>query len=328
MTPQTAQNNHNTKPHIPVMLDEVLSFLAPKDGAIYLDGTFGAGGYSRALLGAAECCVYAIDRDPQVQSHADALLRDFPSRFTLLMGNFSDMEALLAECGITAVDGIVLDLGVSSMQLDQADRGFSFQKDGPLDMRMGGSGPSAADVVNTASEQELADIIYTYGEEHASRRIAKAIVKARAEAPLATTGDLARVIHSVLQKGKSKIDPATRTFQALRIWVNDELNELEQALHAAERLLKANGRLVLVSFHSLEDRIVKAFLKQRSQPVTPPVSRHLPPPPLGGGTPPLFTLLTRKAVQASDGESSGNARSRSAKLRAAVRTGAALPPGV
>ncbi len=309
-------------PHLPVLLAEVLHYLAPRDGEVFVDGTFGAGGYSRAILEAAECTVFGIDRDPTVKPHADRLAADFPGRFKLLAGCFGDMEALLAAEGVSRVDGVVLDIGVSSMQLDEAVRGFSFQADGPLDMRMGAEGPTAAELVNKLEAEELADIIYKYGEERHSRRIARAIVAMRAKRPFARTRELAEVVERAIPGGAAKkggIHPATRTFQALRIMVNDELGELERGLAAAERLLGAEGRLVVVTFHSLEDRIVKNFLRVRAG-ETGGGSRHLPEQkPVRA---PSFSLLNRKAVQASAEEAAINPRARSAKLRAARRTAA------
>lgn len=309
-------------PHLPVLLAEVLHYLAPRDGEVFVDGTFGAGGYSRAILEAAECTVFGIDRDPTVKPHADRLAADFPGRFKLLAGCFGDMEALLAAEGVSRVDGVVLDIGVSSMQLDEAVRGFSFQADGPLDMRMGAEGPTAAELVNKLEAEELADIIYKYGEERHSRRIARAIVAMRAKRPFVRTRELAEVVERAIPGGAAKkggIHPATRTFQALRIMVNDELGELERGLAAAERLLGAEGRLVVVTFHSLEDRIVKNFLRVRAG-ETGGASRHLPEQkPVRA---PSFSLLNRKAVQASAEEAAINPRARSAKLRAARRTAA------
>lgn len=312
-----------TKSHIPVMLPEVLASMQPSDGEIYVDGTFGAGGYSRALLESASCTVYAIDRDPNVAAMAEKLAKAFPGRFFWLMGSFSDMMELLEEHGVTSVNGIVLDIGVSSMQIDNPERGFSFRNDGPLDMRMSGSGQSAYDIVNNAGEEELADILYHYGEERKSRQIARAIVRARAEAPVKRTKELAGIVKSVVGS-KDGLDPSTRTFQALRIKVNDELGELERALAAAERLLTGGGRLVVVTFHSLEDRIVKQFLQSRSG-ETRGGSRHLP---QIGATHkatvdhlPAFFLHRRKPVLPGVNELRSNPRSRSAKLRSAIRSG-------
>lgn len=306
---------HKDSPHIPVMLDEVLHALAPQDGEVYVDGTLGAGGYTRAILDVADCKVIAIDRDPEAHQRAAPWKDRYGDRLTLIhdaFGNVSDHVKI-------PVNGFVLDLGVSSMQLDQAERGFSFRFEGPLDMRMDTScGQSAADLVNSMGEEDLANIIYTYGDERHSRRIAKAIVEAR---PVTNTGQLASIIRTVSPKSrKDDIDPATRTFQALRIAVNDELGELERALEGAEKILVEGGRLVVVTFHSLEDRIVKNFFKIRSGDA-PAVSRHMP---ISNKAerPPTFSLQTRKHLTASDAEIKRNPRSRSAKLRAAVRTAA------
>ncbi|RIK95465.1 MAG: 16S rRNA (cytosine(1402)-N(4))-methyltransferase [Proteobacteria bacterium] len=308
-------------PHLSVLRREVVEFLNPRDGEVFVDGTFGAGGYSRAILDAAKCTVYGIDRDPTVASYAAAVTAAYGDRFHFLPGRFGDMIELLGGVGVSRVDGVVLDLGVSSMQLDEAARGFSFQADGPLDMRMGREGPSAADLVNSLSAEKLADLIYKYGEERHSRRIARAIVAVRADRPITRTGELAKIVERAVP-GHQAIHPATRTFQALRISVNDELGELEGGLAAAERLIGDGGRLIVVSFHSLEDRIVKAFLRQRSGEVGGP-SRHRPNVAL---TPPSFTLMTKKAVRPSEEEAALNPRARSARLRAARRTAAAPWP--
>lgn len=305
--------------HSPVMLAEVLQSIAPAKGEIYVDGTFGAGGYTRGILNAADCKVIAIDRDPTVTPTVEQFKKEFDTRFDFLLGRFGDMEALLAAHGVRQVDGIVLDIGVSSMQLDQSERGFSFKEDGPLDMRMSGEGLSAADIVNRYEEKDLADILFIYGEERESRRIARAIVKKREEQAIERTGELANIIRSVVRVSpKEKKDPATRTFQALRIYVNEELKELERALDAAERLLAPKGRLIVVVFHSLEDRIVKRFLAERSR-TDAGVSRHLPMSTKEAAKP-AFELLTKKAVLPGDEEMQRNPRARSAKLRAAVRT--------
>ena len=309
--------------HIPVLLQEVLEGLAVKDGGVYLDGTFGFGGYSRAILAAAPACaLFAIDRDPQAVERGRALETQFTPRFTIVPGCFGDMAPLLADRGVTGLDGIALDIGVSSAHLDDVERGFSFRFDGPLDMRMSLDGPTAADAVNELPEEELANIIYRYGEERQSRRVAKAIVTARAEAPITRTGQLADLVRGVVRKSKDGIDPATRTFQALRIHVNDELGELERGLAGAETLLKPGGRLAVVSFHSLEDRIVKQFLKDRAD-TGGGGSRHLPqaaPPRL-----PTFRLVSRKAIVATENEARANPRARSAKLRIAERLDAPVP---
>lgn len=308
----------HTDSHKPVLLTDVLACLSPKDDEIYVDGTFGAGGYTRGILDAANCNVISIDRDPNVAAFADEVKSHYKSRFTFLAGTFGEMEALLAAHGITQVDGIVLDIGVSSMQIDQPERGFSFQNDGPLDMRMSQSGMSAADLVNQTDEKALADILFIYGEEKASRRIAKAIVEARAEKPIATTRELSSIIAKAIGKREKK-DPATRTFQALRIYVNDELRQLEKALESAERLLKPGGRLVVVVFHSLEDRIVKNFFRERSG-KTGNASRHLPE--VAAKNAPTFHLLTPKGISAGEEEIRLNPRARSATLRACERTNA------
>jgi 16S rRNA (cytosine1402-N4)-methyltransferase len=306
-------------PHRPVLIDEVIEALAPGPGRLIVDGTFGAGGYSRALLerGAS---VVAFDRDPTVVRFADALAADFPDRFRLVQRRFSEMEEGLAGIGVSACHGIALDIGVSSMQLDEAERGFSFMRDGPLDMRMGREGPSAADLVNTAPEAELAHIFWVYGEEKASRRIASVLVRRRAEQPFERTLDLAETVEKALggRRG-APVHPATRVFQALRIAVNEELSELEGGLKAAERLLEPGGRLAVVTFHSLEDRLVKTFLTERAG-LKPSGSRHLPPG--AKGPEPTFDLLFKGAREPSELEVAENPRARSAKLRAALRTDA------
>ncbi|RJE80683.1 16S rRNA (cytosine(1402)-N(4))-methyltransferase RsmH [Paracoccus sp. JM45] len=299
-------------PHIPVLLNPLLRAVAPV-GGVWLDGTFGAGGYARGLLAAGADKVIGVDRDPSVFRMADAWRGEYGDRLKLVEGTFSDMDSLAGE----QLDGVVLDLGVSSMQLDQADRGFSFMRDGPLDMRMGGDVPSAADLLNTADEAVIADVLYHYGEERASRRIAKAIVAAR---PLTRTAQLAEIVASCLPRPKfGQSHPATRSFQAIRIWVNDEFGQLVAGLSAAERALKPGGQLAVVSFHSLEDRIVKRFMQARSDgggagnryaPVTELVT-------------PAFKLLFRRAIGADPEELDLNPRARSALLRVAVRTDAA-----
>jgi 16S rRNA (cytosine1402-N4)-methyltransferase len=307
-------------PHKPVMLAEVLTALAPKDGGIYVDATFGAGGYSHALLDAAQCTVWGIDRDPDALPRAQALASRYPGRLSFLPGRFGDLDALLSAAGVAQIDGVAFDLGVSSMQIDSPDRGFSFRFDGPLDMRMEQGGPTAADIVNAAPEADLADILYIYGEERASRRIAHAIIEARAEGPIERTGQLADVVRGVMRRAKDGIDPATRTFQALRIYVNDELADLDRGLMAAERLLAPGGRLAVVAFHSLEDRRVKTFLQSRSGRLAHG-SRHLPPTPEPAFEP-TFHLLRRGTLKPSAAESKTNPRARSARLRAAERTAA------
>ncbi len=303
--------------HVPVLLAEVLDALAVKAGGVYLDGTFGAGGYSRAILEAAgDVRVVAIDRDPSALAAGRALGEAFGGRLTLCAGEFSRLDAIAAEAGFAALDGVTLDIGVSSMQLDEAGRGFSFRADGPLDMRMGQAGASAADLVAEASEEELADIIFHYGEERRARQVARAIVKARSLEPIATTRRLAEIVASVVRAEPGGIHPATRTFQAIRIAVNDELGELARALHAAERALKPGGRLAIVTFHSLEDRIVKAFLSRRSG-RAPSGSRHAP---ATARDLPTFTLVGRQPLAAGEAETRANPRARSAKLRVAERT--------
>ncbi len=312
--------------HTPVLLAEVLQALAPRDGGIYLDGTFGGGGYAEAILNHAACTLYAIDRDPAAIARGAALAARFPGRLHLLQGSFGDMLSLLQQAGIQALDGVVLDLGVSSYQIDDPARGFSFRADGPLDMRMSASGPTAADLVNTLPEAELADTLYQLGEERASRRVARAIVAARAEAPITTTGRLAAVIRSVLPPDKSGHHPATRSFQALRIRVNDELGEIERALDQTVRLLAPGGRLVVVSFHSLEDRIVKRFMIAASGRLPAP-SRHDPAGlvPRGAAS---FRLLSANAVRPGAVETAANPRARSSRLRAMQRLSAKeLPAG-
>lgn len=338
------------------MLRQVVAALSPRDGGIYVDGTFGAGGYSRAILQTADCHVIGIDRDPATAADGAALAREFDPRFQLLEGRYANMEELLARdlnetdrlerhrvagrgvagqgtepapgsgadanrAGQILVDGVTLDIGVSSMQLDQAARGFSFMHDGPLDMRMSQAGLSAADVVNTFSAAQLKRIIKIYGEEKRAHAIAAAICRVREEAPFSTTGQLAKLIEQVIGNppGQRKIHPATRTFQALRIFVNGELDELVHGLAAAERILKPQGRLAVVSFHSLEDRIVKRFLKRRTGSLPNP-SRHAPMALVGDA--PSFKELVRGGEVADDDEIARNPRARSARLRAAVRTDA------
>lgn len=309
-----AQVEPTASPHIPVLLAPILSAVAPMQGR-WVDGTFGAGGYTRAFLDAGADTVFAIDRDPEVFVRAADWAGTYGDRLQLIEGTFGNMEALLPG----PVDGVVLDIGVSSMQIDQAERGFSFQKDGPLDMRMSQSGQTAADVVNTASEAELADIFFQYGEERASRRIATAVVAARKQAPILTTARLVEVIESTMPKGKPGMaHPATRTFQALRIAVNDELGQLVRGLYAAESVLAAGGVLAVVTFHSLEDRIVKRFLAARAG-MTPKGNRWAPE---ENRIEPQFELLGRKAITADKDELAVNPRSRSAKLRLARRTDA------
>ena len=306
-----------TEGHVPVMLAEVLATLGPQDGATYLDATFGGGGYARAILEAAPgCTVFAIDRDPDAIARGAALAQAFAGRLHLVEGRFGDMLSLLRDRGIATLDGVVMDLGVSSFQLDQAERGFSFRADGPLDMRMEKSGPSAAELVNTLPERELADIIFRFGEERFARRIARSIVTRRAEAPFTTTADLAALVRRAVPRDPSGIDGATRSFQALRIAVNDELGEVERGIAAAMELLAPGGRLVVVAFHSLEDRIVKQAMAAASG--RGGASRH-DPAALSGRAKPAFHLLTPRALRPQDAECSANPRARSARLRGIER---------
>ena len=302
-----------SQPHIPVLLDEVIAALDPKPGDVIVDATFGAGGYTRAILDKG-AQVHAFDRDPDAIANGAAMVAEYADRLTLHPHRFSQMVGALAEVGVARVDGVVMDIGVSSMQLDQAERGFAFSHDGPLDMRMSQAGESAADFLNTADADRIADVLYLYGEERQSRRVARAIVAAR---PLETTGDLARVVRKALgHKPHDKKDPATRSFQAVRIHVNGELDELEQGLFAAETLLGEGGRLAVVSFHSLEDRIVKRFLRDASS--APAASRHLP---QVEAFIPAFTRVS-KAIRPTEAEIARNPRARSSVLRHALRSAA------
>jgi 16S rRNA (cytosine1402-N4)-methyltransferase len=303
--------------HLPVMLDEVLATLQPRAGGIYLDATFGGGGYAAALLAAADCTLWAIDRDPDAIARGAALAARHAGRLQLVHARFGDMLESLAARGITQLDGVVMDLGVSSFQLDEAERGFSFRADGPLDMRMGRDGPTAADLVNTLPEEELARIISEFGEERHARRVARAILRARAEAPIETTGQLAEIVRRSVPRDPSGIDGATRSFQALRIAVNDELGEVERGLTSAMELLSPGGRLVVVAFHSLEDRIVKRAMvgaagRQGG------ASRHNPAALLQRASPD-FALLTPRALRPGEAETAVNTRARSARLRAVER---------
>jgi 16S rRNA (cytosine1402-N4)-methyltransferase len=303
--------------HVPVMLEEVLATLQPRPGAIYLDATFGGGGYAAAILGAADCTLWALDRDPDAIARGAALAARHPGRLHLLQARFGDMLAALAERGVTALDGVVMDLGVSSFQLDQAERGFSFRADGPLDMRMGRDGPTAADLVNTLPEAELARIIAEFGEERHARRVARAILRERAAEPIATTARLAEIVRRAVPRDPSGIDGATRSFQALRIAVNDELGEVERGLAAAMELLAPGGRLVVVAFHSLEDRIVKrAFADAAGR--AGAASRHDPAALLPRAVPD-FALLHQRALRPGEAECHANPRSRSARLRGLER---------
>ena len=311
---QTSDQTIGRAPHIPVLLRPLLAAVAPVRG-LWLDGTFGAGGYTRGLLAAGADCVIGVDRDPLALELAAPWAGEYGDRLRLVAGNFSDMDRHAG----AELDGVVLDLGVSSMQIDLAERGFSFQKDGPLDMRMSQSGPSAADLVNTGSEETLANILYHFGEERASRRIAHAIVETRTANPITTTLRLAEIVSKCLPRPKpGQSHPATRSFQALRIAVNEEFAQLVQGLAAAERALKPGGLLAVVTFHSLEDRVVKRFFQQAAG-EEPNANRYAP---VKTETTARFTLVTRKAVGPDDEELAENPRARSAKLRVARRTAA------
>ncbi|WP_456640284.1 16S rRNA (cytosine(1402)-N(4))-methyltransferase RsmH [Bradyrhizobium sp. USDA 10063] len=317
LTPDDHRSRRMTPaaPHISVLGREAVEMLNPRNGGIYVDATFGAGGYSRLILAVPGTRVIGIDRDRSAITGGFDLVDRADGRLTLVEDRFSNLAGICSAQGVEAVDGVVMDIGVSSMQLDQAARGFSFRLAGPLDMRMGNEGPTAADVIATASERDLADIIYLFGEERHSRAVARAIVAARKQAPIATTQALADIVARVVRSKPNEIHPATRTFQALRIFVNEELDELHRALTAAERVLKAGGRLVVVSFHSLEDRIVKNFLAERGKVASG--SRHLP---AVAQMAPSFKILTKRPLTPSEDEIAANPRARSAKLRAAERT--------
>jgi 16S rRNA (cytosine1402-N4)-methyltransferase len=325
-TPSAEGDRRGTQRHVPVLLPEVLAALAPQAGERLIDGTFGAGGYTAALLEAApDVRVLAIDRDPTAIGAGRALVDASGGRLSLVDGRFGDLDRLAEAANFVPVDGVVLDIGVSSLQLDAAERGFSFQSDGPLDMRMSSDGPTAADVLNTADDADIADILFHLGEERRARAIARAIVGRRRERPFSRTAELVETVERVLGRGKvGGRHPATRTFQALRIYVNDELGELSQGLAAAERVLQPGGRLAVVTFHSLEDAIVKRFLRLRAG-KQEQGSRHLPPeaPP---GRHPSFRFVNAKPVNPSDEEIAANPRARSARLRWAVRTDAPAWP--
>jgi 16S rRNA (cytosine1402-N4)-methyltransferase len=307
--------------HVPVLALEVIDALEPRDGGRYVDGTFGGGGYTAAMLDRADCRVIAIDRDPDAIAAGRVLAERYAPRLQLIEGRFGDMAELLSAEGVEDVDGVTLDLGVSSMQFDRAERGFSFRGNGPLDMRMEKRGPSAADLVNEADEAELADVIWRYGEERRSRRVARAIVEARKVKRIETTGELAEIVRrAVGPSAKDESDPATRAFQALRIAVNDELGELERGLAAAESVLAPGGRLAVVSFHSLEDRAVKEFVRARAG-RTPSPSRHAPPRAVEREA--TLRDLTRKPVLPTESEVAANPRARSARLRVAEKLGVA-----
>ncbi len=321
--PMTAEALDFTQdaPHLSVMRDEAVAALAPAHGETYIDGTFGAGGYSRAILDYADCTVIGLDRDPTAIANGAGLVQEYKGRLTLVQSRFGDMDAALASVGAEKVNGIVLDIGVSSMQLDQAERGFSFRFEGPLDMRMGNEGPTAADLVNLLDDKDIAALLRALGEERRAGAIARAICSERAKKPFTTTAELAQLVESVLgRKPGDPIHPATRTFQALRLAVNDELGELARALFAAENILAPGGRLVVVSFHSLEDRIVKNFINDRTR-KNAGISRHLPDQAVEV---PTFSPLTRGVMMPTPREVAFNPRARSARLRAAERT--ATPP--
>jgi 16S rRNA (cytosine1402-N4)-methyltransferase len=305
--------------HLPVLGRPAVEFLNVRDGGVYIDATFGAGGYSRAILAAANCNVIGIDRDQSAIARGADLVQASGGRLVLVEDTFSNLPAVAQGSGHEKVDGVVFDLGVSSMQLDEAERGFSFRLDGPLDMRMGRDGPSAADVVAAASERDLAAIVAVLGEERHARAVARAIVVARRDAPIRTTRALADIVGRVVHARPGAIHPATRTFQALRIFVNDELAELVDGLAAAEAVLTPGGRLVAVAFHSLEDRIAKTFLAERSR--RGGTSRHRPEIAQTAAT---FHALTKRPVVPDEAEMRANPRARSAKLRAAERTDAPI----
>ena len=316
--------------HLPVLLTEVVQQLAPADGEVMLDGTFGGGGYARALMASAMITLIGVDRDPEAVARGREMMAEWPG-LDMRAGRFGSLDVLAAEAGHAALDGVVLDLGVSSFQIDEGERGFSFMRDGPVDMRMGRDGPGAAEVIAQLSQAELADIIFHLGEERDARRIARAIVQRRTEAPITRTLELAALVEAAVggRRG-ARTHPATKTFQALRMFVNDELGELARALVAAERVLKPGGRLVVVPFHSLEDRMVKTFLRERSG-LAGGGSRHQPD--MEAGPEPSFALIGRKPVEPSEAETAANPRARSSRLRAARRTsapawGAAVDAGV
>ena len=307
--------------HNPVLVVEVVEALSPKADAVYLDATFGRGGYSRAILDAAPCRVIAIDRDPDAITAGQDMRHEYDGRQTLLEGRFSQIGTLLNEINMPLVDGVVFDFGVSSPQIDDAERGFSFRFDGPLDMRMEKSGTNASDFINTATEKDIADVLWQFGEERASRRIARAVIRAREEAEITSTFQLAKVIRAVMPRPKpGQIDPATRSFQAIRIHINNELDEIRTALPAAMACLKPGGRLAVVAFHSLEDRLVKTFIMNEAGKAPRP-SRHVPDVPEHA---PRLNMITRKPVTPSEDEMNLNPRSRSSRLRVAERTDAPL----
>ena len=306
--------------HVSVMTNEVVSGLNPRNGGGYVDGTFGQGGYSRAILDVAATRVFGIDRDPAAIDFGAELINEYPSRLTLIQGCFGDITKIMANEGISHVDGIMLDLGVSSPQIDNPERGFSFRYDGPLDMRMENKGPTAADFINDATEEDIANVIYEYGDERHSRRIARRIVEARKLKPILSTSQLVNIIHSNVRRSRDGIHPATRTFMALRIQVNDELGELDRGLISAEKILKPGGRLAVVAFHSLEDKKIKSFLHERGG-LAAKGSRHMPET-NEINMAPSFNLVKRGVIKPAVSEVLLNPRSRSAKLRVAERTDA------
>jgi len=302
------------------MTQQVLSGLKPRDGGTYIDGTFGQGGYTKAVLDAATTRVFGIDRDPAAITFGAKLISQYDGRLTLCQGCFGDMTSIMADHGITSVDGVMLDLGVSSPQIDDPNRGFSFRYDGPLDMRMESKGPTAADFINEAPEEEIADVIFQYGEERYSRRIARGIVEARKINPILSTSQLVGIIHANVRHYGGRIDPATRTFMALRIRINDELDELDRGLTAAQQILGQGGRLAIVAFHSLEDRKIKSFLNEHSG-IVPKGSRHMPEI-IETNLAPSFNLIRRGVIKPDEEEILLNPRARSARLRIAERTDA------
>ena len=320
----TDANSSRRLGHVPVLLAQVKAGLALQDNSLFVDGTFGRGGYSQALLQDAQCQVMALDRDPGARSSAQELKSRYGDRFTFLTGCFGDLDQILFGQGVHCVDGgVVLDLGVSSPQIDDVTRGFSFRSDGPLDMRMGLCGEDAADFINKATEKQLSEVIYNYGEERRARAVAREIIRERNVRAITRTSQLANIARKVVKKSIDGLDPATRTFQAIRIHINNELDELRRGLAAAERALVAGGRLVVVSFHSLEDRLVKAFLSERSGRGSRS-NRHLPA--LDRQAPPSFSLINSRVIKPTAKEREENPRSSSARLRAAVRTTAPVWP--
>ena len=304
--------------HVPVMVDSVLEYLQPLESGIFVDGTFGRGGYTTAILENGNAEVIAIDRDHEAITYGKALLLKYGGRLRILEGSFGCLDEIVRDQGLELVDGIVLDLGVSSPQILNSERGFSFQLDGPLDMRMGSKGLTAGELVNNISEQELADIIWKFGQDRHAKKIARAIIKARLIEDIKTTGQLADIVKRAVKVDYKKINPATKTFQALRIVVNDEIDQLKRVLSAAEKILKPGGRFVVVCFHSIEDKIVKNFLKEKSGALAG-TSRHLPQQ-LDIPTQSTFDLINKKVIKPTIQEVNNNRRARSARLRAAVRT--------